>query len=139
MEVKNLHGRKVKLKISKYLVKWDKPCCSKFQTNIQNFFRQYWEGHICGAEVRIPGSLYRFDLVNFSRKIIVESDGVGHDDYNPHFHRGNKMNFLTALRRDEEKRKWAENNNFNIIRITPEDLSKLSRDWIINTYNIDII
>lgn len=122
MKVINLKGKLVSLNISKYRINWDKKRASDFQFGVKQFLKPFWEASICAEECRIPGTLLRLDLVNFSRKIIVEASWSQHTEFNKHFHQNSRINFLFQIKRDELKVKFAELNNFTFIEIYPADL-----------------
>jgi len=138
MKINNIIGKQVSVSTKKYLVNWDKPACSKFQTDVRNFFRTFWERHVVLEEFRIPGSLLRIDLINLSLKIVVESSGRQHSDYVAHFHK-NRSGYLSSIKRDLEKHNWCEKNGLTILEIFPEDLPFLSRKFFIEKFNTDII
>ena len=138
MLVKDNQGRSASIKISKYLIDWDAKCCSKFQTDVQAFFKRFWYKHVCGVEVRIPRKLLRFDLVNFTKKIIIESNGDQHENFSEFFHQGSRSKFLLQMGRDKEKRQWAELNGFAFVEIYPDDLPNLSLKWFRDKYQLEI-
>lgn len=139
MKIKDIYGRDKNISLNKYLIKWDKPACSKFQTNIQNFLYIYWKNHIVTVEFRIPSSLLRCDIINWSKKIAIEADGGLHDKFSKHFH-GTRSRFLNSFRRDIAKYKWIEEiMEFKLIRIIPKEVPLLSRQWFIDKHEIDII
>ena len=139
MKLKKLRSNKlIEVPIKKYLVKWDEPCRSKFQYNVKQWFKPYWRGHICLEEFMIPGSRLRVDLVNLNKRILVEINGVQHDEFNEHFHRNSRLQFLGQITRDQAKKDWAEANNFRVIEILPEDLP-LSREFFREKYGIEIL
>ena len=55
-------------------------------------------------------------------KLLIEYDGVQHNEYVPHFHK-TEENFLKAVERDKIKEELALSNGFNIIRI-PDTYNK---------------
>ena len=69
----------------KYSIKWDSESLSLFQFNVKQFFKKYWIEDIVGEEVLIPQTRLRVDIVNFSRKIAVEVNGLFHVEYTPYF------------------------------------------------------
>lgn len=119
---------------SKYLVNWTGKTRSKFQTAVKEWFRPFWEKHLCLEEMPVPGTRMKCDLVNLTKKIIVETSGAQHLEYNEHFHQGNRWNFLKQFKRDEDKRTWAEQNGFIFIEIYPEDMP-LTKEFFLR-YNL---
>src|SRR6187399_1445415 len=132
MKFKTLNGREVNKNITKWLVKWDKPCKSQFQYRIKQFFRPFWE-HSCVGEEFVPpcgGGVLYIDLINFSQKIVCETMGSQHDNYNAFFHSGSRTNFLSGIKRDVRKSDWIAKNGYKLIEIYPDDEKKLSPAWI---------
>lgn len=139
MKLKKLHSdREVSINLAKYKVDWDAPCRSKYQLQIKKWLRPYWGHHVCLEEFLIPGSKMRYDFVNLTKKIIVEMNGIQHDNYNKHFHRGNRLNFLSQVTRDQCKRDWAEANGFQMIEILPDDLP-LSVAFFREKFSIELV
>ena len=138
MRLFDIQGRSVSKNVSKYLVDWSKPCRSKIQTKVKNFFEDYWCNHICYEEFPVFGSRMKVDLVNMTKKIAVEVQGEQHDSFNKFFHNNSRSNYLKSIIRDQEKYKWLEMNNFKILEIKKEDLPHLNRSYICKTFGIDI-
>jgi hypothetical protein len=139
LKVKLLSGREVNLRLPPRKIVWDAKCRSIFQFNVKQFFKPFWLTHSVYEELRIPGNLLYIDLINFSKKIVVETSGKQHQEYNKHFHKGNPLNFVDQIKRDLNKEKWCEINNFRFIEIFPEDYENLSRKYIMEKFNIDIL
>lgn len=139
MKLKKLGSNtEVNVNIAKYRVDWDAECRSKFQYELKQWLRRYWANHVCLEEFQIPGSLLKVDLINLNKRIMVEINGVQHGTYNKHFHRGNRVNFLKQLTRDQMKRNWAEANGFVIVEIEPQDLP-LTLEFFREKYDVEII
>ncbi len=101
MKLKRLNSNKeADISIAKYRIKWDEKCRSIFQYDVKQWFRKYWQFHVCLEEFRIPGTLLKVDLVNLNKRILVEINGLQHDEFNKHFHRGSRANFLGQIQRD---------------------------------------
>ena len=138
MKVKKLNSKyEATVNISKYRLVWDKPCRSKFQLAVKQWLKPYWAGHICLEEFRIPGSRLSSDIVNLTKRAVVEINGAQHDEYNSHFHRGSRTNWLSQIKRDEDKRQWASDNGFIFIEILPNDLP-LTPEFFREKYNISL-
>ena len=138
--VTTLNGSKlVKVPSSKNKIKWDKPSCSIFQTTIKAFLRPYWEFKIgvC-EEFKIPGSRLRCDFLCFGAKIAVEASGAQHFEFNPFFHNNSQANFLASIKRDDKKRQWLTLNGFEIIELIESDVPKLSAEFILEKFGVDI-
>jgi hypothetical protein len=122
MRFKTLSGKENFLNIEKRRIKWDAPSLSKFQFEVKQFLRKYWTGQVCYEEMRLVGTLLKFDFYNASKKIAVECSGPQHGAYNKFFHKGNKYNYLFQIKRDDKKWRWCEINNIKLIYIEPTDL-----------------
>ncbi len=118
-------------------VKWNGPCRSNFQKTVKQFLEPYWSRHQVFEEMPVPGTPLRCDLVNLSRKIVVESNGMQHDKYNKFFHRGNVDAWLDQINRDNQKRLWAQQNGFQFIEIYEADLP-LTVEFFKTKFDIDL-
>lgn len=112
------------LKVTAYLVDWDRQV-SKPQARVKEFLHRYWSGHIVGEEVYIPGSRCRLDLVNFTRRIVVEVSPESSHSFNRFFHK-DRFRFGRAVQRDLDKQAWSERNGFAYVELTSEDIGDLS-------------
>lgn len=121
----------------KYAVDWDKKVGSNFQYDVKQFFRRFWEPCLVCEEFRIPGSLLRCDLINLSKKIIVEANGEQHDNFNPHFHRDSRYQYWKQIKRDVQKQEWADANGFQFIIILPDDMP-LTRIFVNEKFNLKL-
>lgn len=137
MKFKNIFGKDVSKNINKYLAKWDAPCKSRVQFNVKNFFRQYWENHVVVEEFPVFGTRMRCDLINFTKKIAVETHGMQHDKFVRHFHR-TKTGFKNSVKRDLQKYAWLEANGFRIIEIFENEIHLLNADWIKSKFDVEI-
>jgi len=135
-----LSGKLVNVPTTPYQVDWDGKQGSKFSKDVLDFLRPYWKNDKgVLAEWPVAGSRMRYDFVNLSRKIIIESDGVQHDRPNT-FHHGKvytETNYLAQIKRDLDKDTIAEKNGFILVRIKPSDLP-LTKEWFKEKYNIDL-
>jgi hypothetical protein len=117
----------VNISISKYLVDWDRKV-SKPQLATKSFLRQYWETSTILEEFVIPGSKLRADLINLTSKIFLEvSPNSTHKKFNPFMH-GSRIGFLGTIKRDEQKRVWAEQNGFQYVELTDLHLNNLTKE-----------
>jgi len=137
MKFKNIFGKDVNKNINKYLVKWNEPCRSKVQFNIKKFFETYWKTHIVVEEFPVFGSRMKCDLINFTKKIAVETHGLQHDKFVKHFHR-TRTGFKKSVKRDLQKYTWLEMNDFKVIEIFENETSLLNSDWIKEKFDIEI-
>lgn len=122
MKLINLYGREVKVNTTKYSVDWDK-VVSKPQKEVKDILKQIWFADCVCEEFYIPGSKMRIDLINFSKKVVVEVSPKGSHKYNPFFNK-NRQNFLKAAKRDLSKAEWCEKNGFRYVEIKDEDLKE---------------
>jgi len=131
----NLRGQ-VKFKnIEKNRVKWDGDSKSKFQKSVRDFLRPYWDNDVVFEEMPLVGTRLRLDFYNSSKKLGVEVQGAQHSKYNSHFH-GNRNGFRRSLERDSKKEEWCEINKIKLIEIFPEDLKRLSKEWILSEFGV---
>jgi hypothetical protein len=122
---------------SRYRVKWDGDTRSKFQTQVKRWMRPYWQYDVCLEEMPVVGTRLRCDLVNLTRKIIIETSGKQHNEYNKHFHQKSRQKFHEQIRRDEVKREWAKQNSFTFIEIFVEDMP-LTEKFFFEKYGIEL-
>ena len=138
MEIKKFKsGKIVKIPASKLRIDWDAKCRSNFQYEVKQWLRRYWLNDRCSEEYTIPGARLFLDFVNWSKRIIVETNGDQHNDYNAFFHKGNSSHFLQQLKRDQDKREWAESNKLVFVEIYPADMP-LTKDFFKEKYQITI-
>jgi hypothetical protein len=138
MKFKNIYGREVNKNIIPYIVNWQKKVGSNAQTNVKKFFAQYWAGHIVCEEFPVLGSKMRCDLINFTKKIAIETHGQQHDKFVPFFHK-NRTNFKNSCKRDLVKHNWLELNGFKVIEIFDNEIKHLTPDWVKEKFGIEII
>jgi|688.fasta_scaffold838788_2 hypothetical protein len=138
MKFKNIFGRDVSKNINKYLIDWNKPCKSKAQFNLKKIVEPFWRYHVVVEEFPVFGSRMRCDLINFTKKIAIETHGMQHDKFVKHFHK-TRSGFKNSIKRDLAKFKWLELNNFKVIEIFENEIHLASREWILDKFGIDII
>lgn len=120
---------------SKYQIDWFGKSCSKIQKLVKDFLFPFWKHHLVCEEVRIPGSLLRLDIVNFTSKIIVEvSPTSHHGTFNPFFHK-HRLNYKKSIDSDFKKLEYAERNGYKFVEITEEDFP-LTRQLFIDKFDI---
>jgi hypothetical protein len=127
----------VNINTANYAVDWGGDCRSKFQKQVKVWLHPYWKMDICLEEMPVPGTRYSFDLVNLSKMIIVETNGIQHSQYNSFFHGKNRFNFHEQIVRDEAKREWSVANGFTLVEIEPTDLP-LTREFFFKNYGIQL-
>lgn len=120
-----------------YKVDWTARQGSRFSKDVLDFLHAYWKHDVVLSEWPVVGTRMRYDFVNLTRKIIIESDGVQHGSYNPHFHNGIRDKFKDQIKRDLEKEDIARVNGFTLVRIMPSDLP-LTREFFKTKFNITL-
>lgn len=137
MRILDLQGRERNVSWNKHRINWDRKVSGP-QMAVKRFLRPYWEGHAVYEEVQIPGSRLRVDLINLHIRTVIEVSPAGSHSYNPFFHRGSRLNFTAALKRDLKKQEWAERNDFRYIELTDDDLNNLSTEWLRTHHQLDL-
>lgn len=138
MRFTKLKGRNlVNVNISKYVIDWDR-AVSKPQKTVKDFFFTYWRNHIVLEEFRIPGCLFRIDLLDASTKTIVEiSPDKVHLEFNKFMH-GSRNGFLKKIKADCAKQEWGERNGFNYIELYDADIKNISVVYLKEKFNLDL-
>lgn len=80
-------------------------------------------------EFNVPGSKMTVDFFLPKMGLIVEVDGIQHDQHSPFFHGDRRVSkkYAGQIYRDNQKEVWAENNGFRIVRVkTEKDLEELA-------------
>lgn len=122
MKFKGLDGRERTLKNpTKYLIDWEAPSLSKFQTSVKEFLHPYWYGHVVFEELKIVGTRLSLDFYNASRSVAVEVQGAQHEKFVKHFH-GNRFKFVDQMDRDQKKLDFCEKNGILLVEIYPRDV-----------------
>ena len=122
MRFKTLTGaeRTVK-KPRSYLINWDGESKSKIQFQAKQFLKNHWANHIVFEEFPVAGTKLSLDFYNANKKIAVEVQGKQHTKYVPFFHGSNKINYLNQLKRDQDKFKFCELNDIQLVEIYDGD------------------
>jgi hypothetical protein len=121
MKFVDQYGKQRNLKnAKKYLINWDKPSRSKFQTRVKGFLRSYWKHDVVFEEFRVVGTRLTLDFYNANKKIAVEVQGAQHTKYVKFFHK-NKFKYSDQLKRDEKKLQFCEANKIKLAEVYPED------------------
>tara|TARA_B100001093_G_C26860383_1_gene1029891 strand:+ start:4752 stop:5156 length:405 start_codon:yes stop_codon:yes gene_type:complete len=115
---------------SKYLIKWNKPSRSKFQTEVKKILQKIWKNDLVYEEFPLAGSKLRFDFYNHTQSLAVEANGPQHSKFHKFFHNKNRMKFLDQVKRDQNKRFFCEINQIKLVECDygSDFLSSLSRD-----------
>jgi hypothetical protein len=123
MRFKTLFGAKRTVKKAKnYLIDWDAPSRSKIQFEAKQFLKRYWQNHIVFEEFPVAGTKLSLDFYNANKKIAVEVQGKQHTKYVPFFHGKNKINYINQLKRDNDKLKFCELNDIELVEIYDGDI-----------------
>lgn len=131
MRFKTLTGTIRTVKKSKnFLVDWDGKSRSKIQFKVKQYLKKYWINHIVFEEFPVAGTKLSLDFYNANKKVAIEVQGQQHTKYVPFFHGGNKINYLNQLKRDQDKMKFCELNDIQLIEIYQND--KLDKDLFQN-------
>lgn len=118
----SLSGKLRPLKnINRYMIDWEKPSRSKFQTNVKNFLKKYWFQNVVFEEMPIVGTRMSLDLYNANKKIAIEVQGRQHQSFVKHFH-GNLLNFKYQLDRDQKKESFCSRNDITLVTIFDKDV-----------------
>ena len=138
MKLTKLHGDKlVNYNIKSYLINWSRKV-SIPQFKVKCFLKKHWERDVCCEEFRILGSLLRLDLINFTKKLIIEvSPRALHVDYNKFMH-GGRGGYLKKLQSDAKKLEWSEKNGFLFIELYDENINNLSIKMFQDEFSIDL-
>ena len=115
-------GRIKDIRTTPYLVDWHADQGSEFSSEVLDFLFPFWKKDVILSEWPVAGTRMRYDYVNLSKKIIIETDGEQHSQYSPYFHNNSRAKYLAQIKRDVLKDKIAELNGFKMVRINPSDL-----------------
>ena len=137
MRLYNVYGKLQSKQVTRFLVDWDKPCRSKVQFKTKQFLKKFWENQVVYEEFPVYGTKMKVDILNATKKIAVEANGIQHGEFVEHFHT-HPANYLKSIRRDWKKTEWLESNGFDLIEIEPSDLSQLSPEFIEEEFGIKI-
>ena len=122
MQFKTLHGVSKRLtKPHKYKIDWGAPSRSKLQYRVKKSLEKIWSNNVVLEEMPVVGTKLSLDFYNANKKIAIEVQGRQHNQYVPHFHGGNKINFISQLRRDHQKKEFCEINGIRLIELYEED------------------
>ena len=121
MKFFDINGKERNLKnAKKYLIDWEKPSRSKFQTTVKKFLYDYWKNDIVFEEFRVVGSRLSLDFYNANKKVAVEVQGDQHIRYVKHFHK-NRLKYLEQLKRDQKKLDFCQINDIKLVEVYSTD------------------
>ena len=131
-------GKFKDIPVGKYRVDFDGDQGSQFSEEVLDFLYPYWKTDYVYAEVPVAGTKMRYDYVNLTKRIIVETDGEQHDEFVKHFHGTIPVaKYLKQIKNDLLKDQMAEHNGFKMVRIKPGDLP-LTKAWFAKHYDITL-
>ena len=118
MTFKTLLGKKRRIKRPViYLINWGKNSRSKLQGKVKNFLKVFWDGDVVFEEFPVVGTRLTLDFYNATKNIAIEVQGNQHTKYNKFFHKGNKINYLNQLKRDDEKLSFCDLNGIKLLEV----------------------
>tara|TARA_B100000214_G_C23890024_1_gene591336 strand:+ start:345 stop:767 length:423 start_codon:yes stop_codon:yes gene_type:complete len=135
MRLKNIYGKLVYKNVKSKLIDWNGKSRSKVQRQVKKFLKDYWSKCIVYEEFPVYGSRMSVDILNATKKIAVEVQGRQHDEYNKFFHK-NKINYLYSMERDFNKKKWLEENDFQLVEILELEAANLNEKFFSEKYGI---
>lgn len=138
MRLYNIYGKLVNKSVNKYRIKWDGKSLSKAQFETKQFLKKYWSNHVVYEEFPVYGSLLKVDIINFTKMLAIEVNGEQHESYSKFFHGKNRMKFLTQIKNDQKKYEWLEKNNFKLLIIYDKEVKKISKEFFLQKFNVDI-
>ena len=115
MRLLNINGKLVNKNVRKSLINWQGKSRSKLQLEFKNFFYLFWRNHIVYEEFPVYGTMLKVDFLNTTKRIAVEIQGNQHESFNKFFHENSRLKYLQSIKRDVQKVKWLEMNNFRDI------------------------
>lgn len=132
----NKPGQHADVRIADYLIDWERKVSGP-QMKVKRFLYPYWKTHVVTEELRIPSSLLRVDIVNWTRRVAVEVSPSGSHSFNAFFHK-TRIGFGSAVGRDLDKAKWLEENGLKLVEVLDDDMDKLSPAWFKSKYDITL-
>jgi hypothetical protein len=136
MQFKTLTGATKRVtKPQAYRINWDGPSRSKIQNRVKKILKKAWLAHVVFEEFPVVGTKMTLDFYNANKKIAIEVQGKQHTKYTPFFHGKNKINYISQLRRDHQKREFCEKNSIELFEIHEGD--SLSEEFIFSVINKD--
>lgn len=136
MKFKTLNGKSKDVKVTKYFIKWNDDSLSKFQFNVKQFLKPFWENNLCFEEFPVAGTKMRVDIINFSKRIAIECNGTQHEDPKSFYHKDYKS-FLAQVERDLKKEEFCVLNGIKFIEIYETDMP-LSIRFFRKKFNIKL-
>jgi len=138
MRLFNIRGKLIYKNVNSKRIKWSKKSRSKAQFKTKQFLKEFWENQIVYEEFPVYGSRMSVDFLNATKRIAVEVQGDQHFKFNKFFHKNSRSKYLEAIKRDVEKQKWIEKNNFQFLEIRTDEIHLLTVKYIKSKFNIDL-
>jgi len=136
--IPNISGKPRSVNLAKYRVDWASKRASNAQFKAKQFFKQFWYADQVLEEMVIPGTRLRLDLVNLTKKIVVEVSGAQHETFVKFYHK-NRLGFLKSVKRDFKKINWVEKHLcFTFLEIYDTEVDDLTVDGIEKKFGIKI-
>lgn len=121
----SLKGKDINIKTPhRYVVKWDGESKSFFQKMVKSILKEYWSADRVYEEFPMAGSRLTFDFFNETKMIVIEADGIQHEQYCEFFHK-KRGEFLSSIKRDDKKEIFCELNKIKLIRVCQKKIEKL--------------
>lgn len=138
MKWKLKSGKTVNFNPAKYKIDWDR-AVSGPQKKVKDFLRPFWKNDVLLEEMVLPKSgKKRYDLVNLTRRIIVEtSPDEVHLQFNEFMH-GSRAGYLKKLKSDYEKMQIAELNGFKFIELNNVHLENLTKEMFFKEFGLEL-
>ena len=122
MKVVGFNGREYTWNLSKYkTLDKGRKNRSQYHLRARALIGSIFHSYVVLEEVKLPGSLpahkksvlyYDFYIPNL--KLAIEVHGQQHYQYTSFFHKS-KMDFIKAQNRDDDKIKWSEMNDIELV------------------------
>ena len=139
MRLYNVYGKLQNKNVNKQLIKWSKKSRSKIQFKVKAFLRPFWQSHIVYEEFPVYGTRMKVDILNATNKIAIEVQGLQHEQFNKFFHKNSRTNYLEGIKRDYQKGRWLEQNNFKLLEIRLEVVDDLSVEFFMEKFQVLLI
>jgi len=135
MRWKMPNGKEVTHKDSQYRIDFNKKAPSKLAQIFKDWIKENAPHYIWYDEYRLPGGLLRVDFLCSSKRVCFEINGEQHTKFVPFFH-GSRNALKDQIKRDIQKIKFLEDNNFRVIELEEKDLKQLSREYLKKNFNV---
>lgn len=134
MKVRGLDGREYNWRLAGHGVRSDddRPR-SQYHLRARALLRRIYPADRLLEEVFLPGlsTAEYADFVLPLRRLVIEVQGQQHTDPDHYFH-GDRMAYLRASKRDQDKRLWCELNDLSLVELP---FSEKDDDWSERIFN----